>query len=144
MVSTGKSTGYSGILAGITTGLVTVLIAALGQTPAVLAASAEKHIADQIIFGNAASDRTHHLVLHHAKFIVGGLHQTALRLQPLSPPQDDGGYATLTMRVDPNRRNYWWPRPGREFPQQARQSRRHWCLQSPGCGWRENRVHRVR
>ena len=106
MVSTGKSTGYFGILAGITTGLVTVLIAALGQTPAVLAASAEKHIADQIIFGNAASDRAHHLVLHHAKFIVGGLHQTALRLQPLSPPQDDGGYATLTMSVNPNRRYY--------------------------------------
>ncbi len=106
MVTTGKATGFTGIFAAIATGLAAALTVGAGQIQAAAAAPTAKHLADQIIFGNAASDRAHHLVLHNGKFIVGGLHQTALRLQPHSPPQDDGGYATLTMRVNPNRRNY--------------------------------------
>lgn len=94
-----------GILAGIMLGFA---MAACGphQTRASAAGPAGKHLADQIIFGNPASDRAHHLVVHHGTFIVGGLQQTALRLDPLSPPQDNGGYATLTMHVNPDRRNY--------------------------------------
>ena len=63
-------------------------------------------LADQIIFGNPVSDHTHDLVLHHGKIITGGLRESAVRLLPMNPPAENGGYLTLTMRVNPTKRNY--------------------------------------
>jgi hypothetical protein len=63
-------------------------------------------LADQIIFGNMVSDQAHDLVLHHGKVITGGLGESAVRLLPMNPPMDDGGYLTLSMRVNPVTRNY--------------------------------------
>ncbi len=88
---------------------VRFIFIAAAAISALLSAAASAHsaaIADQVVFGNALSDRGHHLRVHGGRFITGALHQSALRLNPLAPPQDNGGYLTLVMHVNPHRRNY--------------------------------------
>ncbi len=81
--------------------------AAFLPTPAPAATAAQRDgLADQIVFGNPISDQTHDLILHHGKIITGGLREAAVRLLPKNPPADNGGYLTLTMRVNPIKRNY--------------------------------------
>ncbi len=81
--------------------------AAFLPTPAPAATAAQRDgLADQIVFGNPISDQRHDLILHHGKIITGGLRESAVRLLPLNPPADNGGYLTLTMRTNPVKRNY--------------------------------------
>jgi hypothetical protein len=89
------------------TAMTLAMLLLLRPIQASAAAAAQRDgLADQIIFGNAFSDQSHDLVVHHGKFITGGLGESAIRLLPLNPPTDNGGYLTLTMRTNPVKRNY--------------------------------------
>ncbi|HEX9048330.1 MAG TPA: hypothetical protein VF988_14990, partial [Verrucomicrobiae bacterium] len=62
---------------------------------------------DAITFGDAASELSHGLVQANSEIIQGGLGQPARRLLPLNPISYDGGSVTFTLKVDPQRQNYF-------------------------------------
>ncbi|WP_242449558.1 fibronectin type III domain-containing protein [Dickeya fangzhongdai] len=61
---------------------------------------------DQVSFGDSASEKSHSLVENNSQTLSGGLGESARRLLPLSPAGVYGGSLTVTLRVDPLRRNY--------------------------------------
>jgi hypothetical protein len=61
---------------------------------------------DEVTFGDAASETAHRLVADHSEIITGGLKQPARRLLPLAPVSFDGGFVTVSIKVDPQQLNY--------------------------------------
>jgi hypothetical protein len=66
----------------------------------------ESKVQDQLIFGNAQSERSHHLEGFHATTIVGGLGESARQLLPEGPHSWQGGSLSFDMAVDGQRLNY--------------------------------------
>jgi hypothetical protein len=62
---------------------------------------------DTVTFGDAASERDHQLTATSSQILAGGLSQPARQLMPLDPPADYGGHVAFTMKVDPDRPNYF-------------------------------------
>ncbi|NUA44441.1 hypothetical protein HAT93_02127 [Dickeya solani] len=76
-----------------------------GATASSAAAAAVGTI-DQVSFGNSASEKSHSLIDNNSQTLSGGLGESARKLLPLSPAGVYGGSLTVTLRVDPLRRNY--------------------------------------
>jgi len=64
-------------------------------------------IVDVITFGDMTSEEQHQLTPTRSEAFMGGLDQPARRLLPLDPPSGDGGKVAFTMKVDPDRPNYF-------------------------------------
>lgn len=61
---------------------------------------------DEIVFGNASSEKKHEFSQNSTQIIKGGLDESARQLLPLSPASWDGGSVTFTMKIDPDTQNY--------------------------------------
>lgn len=64
-------------------------------------------VLDTVDFGNSASETAHSLEADLCESFTGSLGQPARRLLPKSPVEVNGGDMTVTMTVDPVRRNYF-------------------------------------
>lgn len=84
---------FVGLAALLLTGTVTA-----SATPAIL---------DSIIFGDAASETNHACIASHSVIITGGLGEPARQLLPLNPVSYNGGSVSFTLKVDPQRQNYF-------------------------------------
>lgn len=76
------------------------------QTNAVLA-EAPPPLTDGIVFGDSNSETAHTLTTERSEVITGGLGQAAQRLLPLEKADWKGGHMTFTLRVDPEKQNYF-------------------------------------
>ena len=83
-------------------GLFILAAALAGISPA----SAGNYL-DAISFGDAASERSHGLAQAGSEEFRGGLGEPARRLLPLNPISYDGGFVSFTLKVDPERQNYF-------------------------------------
>jgi hypothetical protein len=63
-------------------------------------------IKDVLIFGDAVSERQHHLEPGRSETIQGGLGEPARRLLPLEVASWEGGQMAFTLKIDPERQNY--------------------------------------
>ena len=61
---------------------------------------------DTVVFGDSGSEASHALAAVSSESITGALDQPARRLLPLDPVDINGGSLSVTMTVDPLRRNY--------------------------------------
>lgn len=61
---------------------------------------------DEIVLGNAASEKRHRLSSDGSQIIEGALGESARQLLPLTPASWDGGTITFVMKVDPEKQNY--------------------------------------
>jgi hypothetical protein len=77
--------------------LLTILLATAGAHAAIV---------DTLRFGDAGSDRRHHLVQDHSEVIQGGAGQAARRLLPLGGKDWRGGSLAFDLAVDPTAANY--------------------------------------
>lgn len=64
-------------------------------------------ILDTVIFGHTPSEEIHSFESTLSEAITGSLSQPARRLRPKTPAEVNGGEMTVTMAVDPVRRNYF-------------------------------------
>ncbi|MDF7801928.1 hypothetical protein P4C99_20800 [Pontiellaceae bacterium B1224] len=62
---------------------------------------------DTLAFGDPASEAMHALISTNTQVITGGLGEAARQCLPLDPVDYYGGSMTVTMKVDPERRNYF-------------------------------------
>ena len=67
-------------------------------------------IVDEIIFGQAASERRHDLSVVAGEVVSGGMGEKARRLLPVPGERVEGGRLVFTMKVDPARQNYFTAR----------------------------------
>lgn len=65
---------------------------------------------DEIIFGNQPSERKHHLTSTATQVVEGGLGESARRLLPIEGERVEGGNITFSMKVDPDKQNYFTAR----------------------------------
>ncbi len=70
-------------------------------------ASSETQLVDTIIFGDAASEKSHILRAEGSEIIKGGLDEPARQLLPKEPASFQGGSLTFTIKVDPQKQNYF-------------------------------------
>lgn len=74
------------------------------------AAGASQSLVDTLAFGQDQSESTHNVQADHSEVIVGGLGEPARRLLPLGSNNWQGGSLRFTMKVDPQRSNYFTTR----------------------------------
>ena len=67
-------------------------------------------IVDEIIFGQAASERRHDLSVVAGEVVSGGMGEKARRLLPVPGERVEGGRLVFTMKVDSARQNYFTAR----------------------------------
>lgn len=79
-----------------------IILAVIGAN----ATARAEHCLDQVIFGNASSESAHALACDHSAIFQDGLDEPARRLLPLAEPSFDGGWLTVTMKVDPEQQTY--------------------------------------
>lgn len=72
--------------------------------------TAQTKVTDEIVFGNAVSERKHEFSENATGIIKGGLGEPARRLMPLQPESINGGYVTFKMKVNPDKQNYFTAR----------------------------------
>src|SRR4051812_42902816 len=77
---------------------------AMIAVPATTVASATL---DSVVCGNSASESSHGFSQSNSQTIAGALSQTARQLLPQNPVAVNGGDMTVTMVVDPVKRNYF-------------------------------------
>ena len=81
-------------------------IAAIALLAACAGRAAAAANVDMLRFGDAGSERQHHLTADQSEAVRGGLGEPARRLLPLSPASFDGGSVSFDLAVDPARQNY--------------------------------------
>lgn len=74
--------------------------------PALTGRPAKSGILDAVVFGDAASERSHTVTAELSDVVTGGLGQSARVLNPRTPAEWWGGSVTFTLRVDPVAANY--------------------------------------
>lgn len=77
---------------------------------AILATGCAAHaqsIVDAVAFGDSASETSHAFASNLSESFTGSLTQPARRLLPKNPVEVNGGDMTVTMAVDPVKRNYF-------------------------------------
>ena len=62
---------------------------------------------DRIDFGSAQSEQSHQMTAAHSDTLSGLLNEPARRLLPDSTPNWQGGALTFSMKVDPDKQNYF-------------------------------------
>lgn len=67
---------------------------------------AQTKLLDEVVFGNASSEKKHHLSAVAGEVVKGGLNESARLLLPTGEPVE-GGNLTFRMKVDPEERNYF-------------------------------------
>jgi len=67
----------------------------------------ENRIVDTLSFGNAASEASHAAAANASSTVVGGLGESSRVLLPQTPQSWQGGSVAFTMKVDPNKPNYF-------------------------------------
>lgn len=65
---------------------------------------------DEIVFGNPASEKRHSFTDKASQIISGGMNEPARQLLPIEGERVEGGYITFTMKVDPDKQNYFTTR----------------------------------
>jgi hypothetical protein len=73
---------------------------------AAFAAKASNYL-DEITFGDTASEHSHDLTSVRSAVIRGGLDESVRELLPLNPVSYNGGSVSFTLKVDPERQNYF-------------------------------------
>ena len=89
---------------------ITIVVAvatfvALSSLPK-LSAGESSGLLDTLSFGDAVSEQGHGMTADRAETITGGLNESARRFLPLAPEDWQGGSATFTLKVDPEKLNY--------------------------------------
>src|SRR5438067_1986404 len=62
---------------------------------------------DQLSFGDEKSEQEHGLKSDHTEAISGGLGENARRLTSLEPVSWEGGRVSFTLKIDPEKDNYF-------------------------------------
>lgn len=65
---------------------------------------------DEIVFGQIKSEKKHRLSAVSSKTVKGGLGEPARELLPIEGSKVEGGNLTFTMKVDPDKQNYFTAR----------------------------------
>ncbi|MCD8260949.1 MAG: hypothetical protein LUD15_05205, partial [Bacteroides sp.] len=64
-------------------------------------------VEDELIFGNASSEKRHSFTGHFTEAYTGGLREPARRMLPYSSAHWEGGTCSFRMRVNPVEQNYF-------------------------------------
>ena len=67
-------------------------------------------ILDEIVFGHSASEKKHGFSAKASQVVTGGLGEEARVLLPIPGERVEGGHMTFTMKVDPEKQNYFTAR----------------------------------
>ncbi len=86
---------------------ITLLLALTVAGASVTKPAAQSTFVDTLSFGDAASEQGHGLTAEHSDTIEGGLGTPARRLLPRDPVSWEGGSLSFTMKVDPEKPNYF-------------------------------------
>lgn len=65
---------------------------------------------DEIVFGSSASEKKHSFSSVESKIVQGGMGELARILMPVDGQRVEGGNMTFTMKVDPQKQNYFTAR----------------------------------
>ena len=67
-------------------------------------------VLDEIVFGYSASEKKHGFSAKASQVVTGGLGEEARVLLPIPGERVEGGHITFTMKVDPEKQNYFTAR----------------------------------
>lgn len=67
-------------------------------------------VLDEIVFGHSASEKKHGFSAKASQVVTGGLGEEARVLLPIPGERVEGGHITFTMKVDPEKQNYFTAR----------------------------------